>query len=299
MPKVMAAAGVVTPVYASPCVRGNLVRPYCGQLAPMATGLPRARSRPAAGRAAPRRPSGRRPTGPARARHGRRAGPGPPDGSLRGVGRPARCLAGLGATRRGGRPVGSGTGRARRRGHRPGPAPRRVRAAADRPGGARRGRHLVAPERSGGLGGPRGRAGRVRLAGLGDPVPAARLGAGGSCATRTANAPGGRLVIGWGAILLGVARLVHVAHGTPQPAGRRQPMRAAGGWLGWLSSAPLVAGVTAYVAVPLLLLLVGFGVLVLTATPVHAVPGAAARAGGAPAAPPARGAGRADRTCST
>jgi DNA segregation ATPase FtsK/SpoIIIE, S-DNA-T family len=49
-------------------------------------------------------------------------------------------------------------------------------------------------------------------------------------------------------------------------------MRAAGGWLGWISSAPLVAGVTAYVAVPLLLLLVGFGVLVLTATPVHAVP---------------------------
>jgi S-DNA-T family DNA segregation ATPase FtsK/SpoIIIE len=85
------------------------------------------------------------------------------------------------------------------------------------------------------------------------------------------NAPGGRLVIGWGAILLGVLGVVHVAHGTPQPADPAA-MRAAGGWLGWISSAPLVAGVTAYVAVPLLLLLVGFGVLVLTATPVHAVP---------------------------
>ena len=85
------------------------------------------------------------------------------------------------------------------------------------------------------------------------------------------NAPGGRLVIGWGAILLGVLGVVHVAHGTPQPADPTA-MRAAGGWLGWIASAPLVAGVTAYVAVPLLLLLVGFGVLVLTATPVHAVP---------------------------
>jgi DNA segregation ATPase FtsK/SpoIIIE, S-DNA-T family len=85
------------------------------------------------------------------------------------------------------------------------------------------------------------------------------------------NAPGGRLVIGWGAIVLGVLGVVHVAHGTPQPADPAA-MRAAGGWVGWLSSAPLVAGVTAYVAVPLLLLLVGFGVLVLTATPVHAVP---------------------------
>ncbi len=85
------------------------------------------------------------------------------------------------------------------------------------------------------------------------------------------NAPGGRVVVGWTAVLLGVLGVVHVAHGTPQP-GSAAAMRAAGGWLGWIASAPLVAGVTAYVAVPLLLLLVGFGVLVLTATPLHAVP---------------------------
>ena len=85
------------------------------------------------------------------------------------------------------------------------------------------------------------------------------------------NAPGGRVVVGWTAVLLGVLGVVHVAHGTPQP-GSATAMRAAGGWLGWIASAPLVAGVTAYIAVPLLLLLVGFGVLVLTATPLHAVP---------------------------
>jgi S-DNA-T family DNA segregation ATPase FtsK/SpoIIIE len=85
------------------------------------------------------------------------------------------------------------------------------------------------------------------------------------------NAPGGRLVIGWAAVLLGVLGIVHAAHGTPQPSDSAA-MRAAGGWLGWLLSAPLVAGVTPYVAVPLLALLVGFGLLVLTGTPLHQVP---------------------------
>ncbi len=85
------------------------------------------------------------------------------------------------------------------------------------------------------------------------------------------NAPGGRVLVGWAAVLVGVLGVVHVAHGTPQP-GSAHAMRGAGGWLGWIASAPLVSGVTAYVAVPLLLLLVGFGVLVLTATPLHAVP---------------------------
>ena len=106
------------------------------------------------------------------------------------------------------------------------------------------------------------------------------------------NAPGGRLVIGWGAILLG-SSASSTSRTAPRSPPTRAAMRAAGGWLGWLSSAPLVAGVTAYVAVPLLLLLAGFGVLVLTATPVHAVPERLRGAGGAPAAPAAGGARRA------
>jgi len=85
------------------------------------------------------------------------------------------------------------------------------------------------------------------------------------------NAPGGRLVIGWACVVLGVLGVIHVLHGTPQPAAP-EAMRQAGGWLGWLAAAPLVAGVTGYVALPLLVLLTGFGLLVLTSTPVHQVP---------------------------
>jgi len=86
------------------------------------------------------------------------------------------------------------------------------------------------------------------------------------------NAPAGRLAVGWIAVLLGVLGLVHVAHGTPQHADGADAMRAAGGWLGWLAASPLVAGVTAYLAAPLLVLLVVFGLLVLTGTPLHQVP---------------------------
>jgi DNA segregation ATPase FtsK/SpoIIIE, S-DNA-T family len=85
------------------------------------------------------------------------------------------------------------------------------------------------------------------------------------------NGPTGRLLIGWAATLFGVLGLIHVLHGTPQPA-HPAAMRAAGGWVGWLSSSPLVAGVTGYVAAPLLVLLAIFGVLVLTGVPIHQVP---------------------------
>jgi DNA segregation ATPase FtsK/SpoIIIE, S-DNA-T family len=85
------------------------------------------------------------------------------------------------------------------------------------------------------------------------------------------NAPGGRLIIGWAAVVLGVLGFIHVLHGTPQPAAPAA-MRTAGGWLGWIASAPIVAGVTGYVAAPLLVLLAGFGLLVLTSTPLHQVP---------------------------
>ena len=87
-----------------------------------------------------------------------------------------------------------------------------------------------------------------------------------------AQSPAGRLLIGWAAVLGGVLGLAHVLAGTPQPPDGAAAMRSGGGWLGFLSSAPLVAGVTAWVAVPALLLLTLFGVLVITSTPVHAVP---------------------------
>ncbi|MFZ0322530.1 MAG: DNA translocase FtsK, partial [Actinomycetes bacterium] len=86
------------------------------------------------------------------------------------------------------------------------------------------------------------------------------------------HAPAGRLVIGWFAVLAGVLGIVHVLAGTPQPPDGAAAMQSGGGWLGFLASAPLVAGVTAWVAVPLLALLTVFGLLVVTSTPMHAVP---------------------------
>ena len=84
--------------------------------------------------------------------------------------------------------------------------------------------------------------------------------------------PAGRAVIGWAALLLGVTGMIHVAAGTPLAPDGAQAMRDGGGWLGYLLAAPLTSAVTPFVAFPLLALLAGFGVLVLTGTPVHQVP---------------------------
>ncbi|MGI8768130.1 MAG: DNA translocase FtsK 4TM domain-containing protein, partial [Propionibacteriaceae bacterium] len=85
------------------------------------------------------------------------------------------------------------------------------------------------------------------------------------------NGPAGRQMIGWVAITLGVLGLVHVAHGIPRPD-RPELMRAAGGVLGFVSSSLLADLLTAYVAVPLLVLLAIFGVLVIIGVPVHQYP---------------------------
>ncbi len=82
----------------------------------------------------------------------------------------------------------------------------------------------------------------------------------------------GRVTIGWGALVLAVCGLVHIAHGTPLPADGSAAMQSGGGWLGWLASAPLVSATHPVVASLFLVLLVTFGVLVATATPVAAVP---------------------------
>ncbi len=86
------------------------------------------------------------------------------------------------------------------------------------------------------------------------------------------NAPAGRNAIGWVALLVGACGVVHVIAGTPVPSEGAAAMRSGGGWLGFFGAAPLVAGVTGFLALPLLALLAGFGVLVLTGTPVHQVP---------------------------
>jgi DNA segregation ATPase FtsK/SpoIIIE, S-DNA-T family len=86
------------------------------------------------------------------------------------------------------------------------------------------------------------------------------------------SADTGRVVIGMSALLVALAGLIHIANGTPLPPQGATAMRSAGGLVGFLASSPLVSGLTAYVATPLLVLLAFFGLLVVTATPVHAVP---------------------------
>jgi DNA segregation ATPase FtsK/SpoIIIE-like protein len=86
------------------------------------------------------------------------------------------------------------------------------------------------------------------------------------------NAETGRIVIGGLALTVGVLGLVHIAHGTPSPADGTGAIQAAGGFIGYFASAPLVAAVTPWAAAPLLALVCGFGLLVITGTPLHRVP---------------------------
>ena len=78
--------------------------------------------------------------------------------------------------------------------------------------------------------------------------------------------------IGWSAFTVGALGLIHIAKGTPALTAGTPAIRSAGGFLGFLVSWPLVHLVTVWVATPLLGLVAGFGVLVITGTPVHQIP---------------------------
>ena len=88
------------------------------------------------------------------------------------------------------------------------------------------------------------------------------------------NGPAGRQVVGWCALLFGLLGIVHIANGSPTPGlGNTEPLQQAGGAIGFVVAKLLTDLLqTAYVVVPLLLLLTLFGVLVVTATPVYQVP---------------------------
>ncbi|MGH3218811.1 MAG: DNA translocase FtsK 4TM domain-containing protein, partial [Streptosporangiaceae bacterium] len=81
-----------------------------------------------------------------------------------------------------------------------------------------------------------------------------------------------RAVIGWTALLLGALGLIHIAKGTPRPAGGAAAMHRAGGLIGYAVSSPLASALTPWVAALLLGLLCAFGVLVITGTPLHRIP---------------------------
>jgi S-DNA-T family DNA segregation ATPase FtsK/SpoIIIE len=79
----------------------------------------------------------------------------------------------------------------------------------------------------------------------------------------------GRAIVGWTALFLGVAGLFHLGFGRPAAPAQ---MDKAGGLLGSASGGLLAAAVSLWAAVPLLIMLSAFGLLVITATPVNQVP---------------------------
>ncbi|MGY1620026.1 DNA translocase FtsK [Geodermatophilus sp. SYSU D00691] len=81
----------------------------------------------------------------------------------------------------------------------------------------------------------------------------------------------GRLLIGWISLVAAVQGTVSVV-GDGATDGPAQGRPGAGGLLGWAAGTPLAAGVGEVVAVVLFVLLAFFGLLVVTATPVHQIP---------------------------
>ncbi|MFD3327905.1 DNA translocase FtsK [Streptomyces sp. NPDC058701] len=82
----------------------------------------------------------------------------------------------------------------------------------------------------------------------------------------------GRIGVGLSALAVGVLGLVHIACGAPGRDEGTTAMQDAGGLIGWAASKPLIFTMGAPLAVPMLVLLTVFGLLVVTATPVNAIP---------------------------
>lgn len=85
------------------------------------------------------------------------------------------------------------------------------------------------------------------------------------------NGPAGRQVVGWMSLSLGLLGLVNISAGSPEPSDPLR-LRDAGGVLGFISSSLLSELLTVWVAVPLLVLLTLFGLVVVVGVPLHEVP---------------------------
>ncbi|WEV79452.1 DNA translocase FtsK [Janibacter cremeus] len=90
--------------------------------------------------------------------------------------------------------------------------------------------------------------------------------------TPSNEAADARLGFGTVMALFAASGLTHIAKDIPQPPEGADPMRDAGGIVGFLASDPLVTAVTEWPAIILLALLGLFSLLLLTGTPLHEVP---------------------------
>ena len=82
----------------------------------------------------------------------------------------------------------------------------------------------------------------------------------------------GRLLVGGLALLLSAAGLWHLMQGSPTPSDGFDALASGTGITGWVTTAPISAALGPVVTGVLLALLALFGILVLTATPLMAVP---------------------------
>ena len=82
----------------------------------------------------------------------------------------------------------------------------------------------------------------------------------------------GRVAIGVVFVVASVCALVAIADDLPAPRDGFDGIRDAGGVLGYLLATPVATALTPWFAVPIFVLLGLFGLLVVTATPVHAIP---------------------------
>ncbi|WP_454854512.1 DNA translocase FtsK [Promicromonospora soli] len=82
----------------------------------------------------------------------------------------------------------------------------------------------------------------------------------------------GRVAIGLSFLVVATCSLVHISAGLPSPAQGFTPVQDAGGVIGFLFATPVVTGLTQWFAIPLYILAGFFGVLIVTATPVHRIP---------------------------
>ena len=82
----------------------------------------------------------------------------------------------------------------------------------------------------------------------------------------------GRLTIGWTLLALSIMGIAHIQRGNPAPSAGARPMRDASGWVGYAITAPFTSAVGVVVTVLLLLVIAFFSILIITATPVNAIP---------------------------